>query len=217
MFFGKKFSGYHSGKLSGLDILVLSIVKNNNGISGYGISQEINKDFKGLWKASAGTIYPLLSRLADKSFVVIEEILEKNRQKKMYRITDRGIEVLKKVTIDNLQPSISSLGDYIRTVVKAAIPNEKFFEDILSCFPFRENFIDEKVNELDCSLSNIYKIEGIISNLRKRKMGLKNQIEKIEKRIQDHETKLEKMREKRNQDAKPIEIIDDDEDYEAEL
>ncbi|MFX1313937.1 MAG: PadR family transcriptional regulator, partial [Promethearchaeota archaeon] len=43
-------------------------MKNSNGISGYEIIQEINKKFKPIWKASPGTIYPLLNRLETKGF-----------------------------------------------------------------------------------------------------------------------------------------------------
>ena len=53
MFFGKRFHGHHKSDLSGLEILVLSIIKNKNTISGYDISQTINNNFRGMWKASA--------------------------------------------------------------------------------------------------------------------------------------------------------------------
>ena len=41
MFFGKKFSGYHKKSLSGLDILVLSIITNGNGYVFAGISYKL--------------------------------------------------------------------------------------------------------------------------------------------------------------------------------
>ena len=68
IFFGKRFSGYHGSSISGLEILVLSLVKNNPDITGYDIIQEVNNKFKPIWKASAGTIYPLLDRLISKVF-----------------------------------------------------------------------------------------------------------------------------------------------------
>ena len=127
MFFGKRFSGYHGGHLSGLDILVLSIIKNTENITGYDIIQEINKNFKGLWSASAGTIYPLLNRLSGKRTVSIEEITENNRKKKIYTITETGIEELKDVLENKLQPSIDTLGGFILTTLqKIPETNETF-------------------------------------------------------------------------------------------
>ncbi len=71
MFFGKRFRGYQTDTLSGLDILVLNIIKAHSGITGYEITQIINKRFRGLWRGSAGTIYPLLNKLAEIGFVRI--------------------------------------------------------------------------------------------------------------------------------------------------
>ena len=72
VFFGKRFSGHEGGIFSGLDILVLSIIENYDGISGYDLVRIINKKFNKLWHASPGTIYPLLTRLAKKSFIEME-------------------------------------------------------------------------------------------------------------------------------------------------
>ena len=84
MFFGRRFTGYHRGALSGLDILVLSIIKNKGKISGYAIIQKLNKQFRGMGSTSAGTIYPLLSRLEKKGLV----------KKRVYFITDKGVDKL---------------------------------------------------------------------------------------------------------------------------
>ncbi len=214
MFFGKKFSGYRSDILSGLDILVLSIIKNNNGISGYDIIQKINKKFKDLWKASAGTIYPLLNRLTVKGFVEIEEIMESNRQKKIYRINDDGKKALKEILETNLEPSMNTLGDYIKTVVKASIPSEKLFDKVFSCFPFCGYSIDEKVNESDYSLTNIEHIERIIKSLEHSKLRFLNNLKEIDKNIERHMSILKRIREERNKNSRIIEIIDDNEEFE---
>ena len=77
MFFGKRFSSYHSDSSSGIEILVLSIIKNHDGTTGYDIIQMIKVKFGGMWHSSAGTIYPLLNRLSEKNFVKIQEITDK--------------------------------------------------------------------------------------------------------------------------------------------
>ena len=217
MFFGKRFSGYGSGGLSGLDILVLSIIKNSDGISGYDIIQKINQKFGGLWKASAGTIYPLLSRLVESAFVNMEEVLESSRQKKIYRITEKGSEILGSILKENLEPSINSLGDYIRTVydaAKAKIPNEEFFDHIFSCFPFRTHELKEEINESDYSMENIYRIERIIDDLKRDKKTMERRQQLIEDRINYFTSILEKIKAERTKNAKTIEIIDDDEEFE---
>ena len=217
MFFGKRFSGYRSSDLSGLDILVLSIIKNNDGISGYEIIQKINQKFGSLWKASAGTIYPLLSRLIEKAFVSVEEVLESNRQKKFYRITEKGNEVLGNILKENLELNINTLGDYIKTVydaAKATIPNEEFFDHIFSCFTLRTHAPEEEVNELDYSMENIYRIENIIADLKRNKNTLERRQQIIDDRINYFTSILEKIKTERTKNAKTIEIFDDDKEFE---
>ncbi len=214
MFFGKRFSGYHRDRLSGLDILVLSIIKNNDGISGYELIQKINKKFKDLWKASAGTIYPLLSRLAEKAFISVEEIVENNRQKKIYRIMETGNLALKKVLESNLEPSINCLGDYIRTIIKASVPSEKTIQRMMHCFPFPGIPFAEEVNETDYGRDNINSIKRTISHLKLARRRMKDRIRNINEKIERFSKILEKIEIERNKNAKPIEIVDNEEDFE---
>ena len=214
MFFGKRFSGYHGGPFSGLDILVLSIIKNNDvGISGYELTQDINEKFKDIWTASAGTIYPLLSRLAEKNLVDVEEITEGNRQKKIYRISEEGNEALRKVLEENLLPSIDTLGDYIQTIIKA-IPIPSIEEKVFSCFPFQKFPGHEEIDELDYSLENIRHIERILHRLERTKERLEHKINDLDKKIENLKSTLKKIRDERDKTAKVIEIVDDDEEFE---
>ena len=187
MFFGKRFSGYRGDLFSGLDILVLSIIRNREGSSGYEISQEINKKFKPMWRASPGTIYPLLNRLDKKGFVEIEEFVdENNRQKKIYTITIQGIERLKEVLKDNFETSMNTLGDYIRTVVNAWLPHEKRIKGVMSCFPFHCAPIEKKIDEEDYSLKNIERIERILNDLQFSKERISMRLYEIEKEIKKY-------------------------------
>ena len=195
MFFGKRFSGHHGGPFSGLDILVLSIIRNREGISGYEISQEINKKFKPMWRASPGTIYPLLNRLDEKGFVKSEEFVdENNRQKKIYRITVQGIERLKEVLKDNFETSMNTLGDYIRTVVNAWLPHEKGIKGVMSCFPFHCAPIEKKIDEEDYSLKNIERIERILSDLQFSKERISMRLDEIKKEIKKYKDILEDLK-----------------------
>ncbi len=221
MFFGKKFSGYQKGSLSGLDILVLSIIINNEtGITGYEIINEINKTFKNLWKASAGTIYPLLNRLAEKNYLEVEEVEENNRQKKIYRISDIGKERVKNILENNLIPSIDTLSDYIQTIIKA-IPMPNIESKMFSCFPFRHVPHEVDIDESDYSLENIRRIQKHINRLthskealKSRQVAMENQIEHLEDQIKKLGELLDHIREKREKTAKTIEIVEDDDEFE---
>ena len=215
MFFGKKFSGYHGGPLSGLDTLVLSMIKNNEAISGYEIIQSVNKKFKNVWRASPGTIYPLLNRLVQKQFVDVKEITENNRIKKVYKISKTGIEGLKRILENNLQPSIDTLGDYIQTVLKA-IPNKKHFEQMFSYFPYAFPEFpgqDKKIDESDYSPRNIERIEGIVQELEENKKHFTERINTLDDRLEKYKSILEKLKNEREKHTRVILITNDDEDF----
>ncbi len=218
MFFGKRFSGYHKKSLSGLEILVLSIITNQTGITGYELIQDINDKFKDLWQASAGTIYPLLNRLSKKLLVEMKELVdENNRRKKVYSITEKGKEELKKVLEDNLEPSITTLGDYIKTIIKASVPSEETMDKMMGCFPFPEFPFEQEIDDSDYSLRNIDKIERIISHLKHGQHRLETKLKTLEKKIEDYSNSLDNIRTERDKNAKIIEIIDDDEEFEKDF
>jgi len=212
MFFGKRFSGYRGEDFSGLDLLVLSIIRSHKGLSGYEISQVINRKFKPMWRASPGTIYPLLNRLDEKGFVESEEFIdENNRQKKIYRITPQGIERLKETLKDNFENSMNTLGDYIRTVVNAWLPHEKRIKGVMSCFPFHCAPVERKINEDDYSLKNIERVERIVNDLKFSKERISIRLKEIEKEIKTYNEILEELKKKRNANTKTIPIVDNDE------
>ena len=212
MFFGKRFSGHHGGLFSGLDILVLSIIRNREGISGYEISQVINKKFKPMWRASPGTIYPLLNRLDEKGFVEIEEFIDKNnRQKKVYRITVQGEERLKEVLKNNFEPSMNTLGDYIRTVVNAWLPHEKGIKGVMSCFPYQCAPIEREIDQEDFSLTNISRVERIINDLKYSQERISMRLEEINNEIEKYEKTIIDLKMKRDANTKSIPIVEDDE------
>jgi DNA-binding PadR family transcriptional regulator len=212
MFFGKRFSGHHGEPFSGLDILVLSIIRNRDGISGYEITQEINEKFKPLWRASPGTIYPLLNRLDEKGFAISEEFIdENNRHKKVYRITIQGVEGLKEVLKDNFETSMNTLGDYIRTVVNAWLPQEKGIRGVMSCFPYHCKPLQRDINQEDFSLKNFNRIERIINDLKFSKERIEARLQEINKEILEYENILKNLKTKREENTKSIPIVDDDE------
>ena len=214
MFFGKRFSGYHRGTISGLEILVLSIIKNaSEKVSGYEIIQEINEKFGKIWKASAGTIYPLLHRLNQRNLVESKEIVdENNRQKRIYKVTEEGVKELKKVLEHNLPLSIETLGDYLKTIMGASLPNQETFDKVMCCFPFP--FPDSRhmdIDTQDFSLENIKRLERIIDRLTIAKGRLSNRMDELDQKITNYKALYEELMEKRKKSMKEIPIVEDDE------
>ena len=214
MFFGKRFSGHEGGIFSGLDILVLSIIENYDGISGYDLARSINKKFNKLWHASPGTIYPLLNRLAKRGFIEMELILKNNRNIKLYRITESGQIRLKEVLKSNLEPSIDTLGEYLRTIVQTWIPNEDRIHSMMSCFPFHREHSKRNIDVEDYSIANIERVKRILGELNFSKTRISKRLEHIDKRISHFDVVLSDLKSKRKENTKTIEIVDDDE-YEA--
>lgn len=215
MFFGKRFRGYHTDTLSGLEILVLKIIKNNEGITGYEITQRINRKFKGLWRGSAGTIYPLLNKLADNGFVEISEVIEGNRLKKKYNINKNGIEELRNVLDSNIQPSMHSLMDFIFTMIDDIPRIKNNIETMFCSYPHHRSVINVKINENDLSLQNLNRIKSHIRTLEITRDKLQERVEKLNKQIDDSYSILKDIEEKRK-NAKTIEILDDD-DYDKKM
>jgi DNA-binding PadR family transcriptional regulator len=214
MFFGKRFSGYHGSSLSGLEILVLSLIKNHPKKTGYEITQEINKKFKPMWKASPGTIYPLLDRLLERNLLQVKKIVDdNNRKKKLYTITDKGAEALKEALKGHFKPSIDTLGKFIRTILQGINLDERM-EEMFSCFPFRDYSHEEDIDENDLSRENIERIKKRISSLKRRKRQLTLQKTKVNNAVKHYEKVLENIEQKREKEAKPIPIVDDDEEFE---
>jgi len=212
LFFGKRFSGHEDGIFSGLDILVLSIIENYDGISGYDLARKINEKFDKLWHASPGTIYPLLNRLTKKGFIEMEDTIKNNRNIKLYRITETGKKRLKEVLKSNLEPSINTLGEYLRTIVQTWIPNEDRIHSMMSCFPYHREHQHRIIDEEDYSIANIERVKRILGELSFSKSRISKRLDHINKRISHFEGLLNDLKSKRKANTKTIEIVDDD-DY----
>ena len=148
----------------------------------------------------------------------MKEYLEKNkdklkRQKKIYIITDKGIDELKQVLESNLEPSITSLGDFIKTIFKASMPSEETMVRMIGHFPFPGFTQDYEIDEQDYSLRNVERLKRIIAHLENGKQSLEQRLNGLEIRIEKYKEVLEKIRIERNVNAKTIEIVEDDEEF----
>ena len=185
-----------------MEFLVLSIIKNHKGSTGYDIIQMVREKFGGLWNTSAGTIYPLLNRLAERNLIEVKESLDNNRLKKIYFLTNKGEETLKKM--DNaFLGSINSLKDYIQTIFKA-IPEVKAKAEVSFCnFPYHSCHGGSNQEEtVDISQQNIDRINRAIRQLKRR-------ADYIKQEIKYHEDLLTKILNKRETSKRSIDIEDD--------
>ncbi|MFV0400338.1 MAG: PadR family transcriptional regulator [Oscillospiraceae bacterium] len=72
-----------------LDYIALGMLQHTE-LTGYDLKKYIEKGVGVFYRPSYGNLYPSLSRMVEKGFLLMEERSEGKRQKKYYRITDCG-------------------------------------------------------------------------------------------------------------------------------
>jgi len=77
-----------------LKLMILRILSEKT-IHGYELIKEIERRTLGLWKPVPGSIYPALKLLENKGFVESYSQKEKGKIRKYYKITDKGLKLLK--------------------------------------------------------------------------------------------------------------------------
>jgi len=201
--FGKQ----RTGEITGLEILVLKIIKNNAGITGYDIIQKIASKPRGLWRGTAGSIYPILKSLAEKALVRIEEIEDTIRLKKGYHITIEGKNVLKNVLSNNIYPSMHSFMDSIFTLIGDLPRVKRNVETMFCSFPHHRNI---EIDESDLTLKNQQHIKNVVKRLETSRIELNQRLTIIDNQITRYKSILVNIEKERKEKSKPIEIYDDD-------
>jgi len=72
--------------------ILLSIIE--NPLSGYEITRKIMEITNGRLKVQTGIMYPTLKKLLDLEMIAIVDVEKVERNKKIYRITELGIEIV---------------------------------------------------------------------------------------------------------------------------
>ena len=108
---------------------------------------------------------------------------------------------------------MNTLGDFIRTIENAWVPNEKQINHVMSCFPFHCRPIEREINQKDYSLTNINRIKRIIDELELSKGRITIRLDEIGKEIEKYKMILNDLIQKRDENTKTIPIVDDDEFY----
>ena len=130
---------------------------------GYEIMGEVEKRSNGLWRPSAGSIYPSLMWLEDKGLIEEVSSEEKERGKKAYRITEKGRSVLKESMkhVEEISNRISCLGafwwDFLRKGVRprfALQRLERLLHHLKECVRY---IPEEEMPETRLTVENIRK------------------------------------------------------------
>src|ERR1700745_4438739 len=104
--FGQTGRFFEAGEMR---LAILSLLKDDPK-HGYQLIKEMAERSGGLYKASAGTVYPTLQQLEDEGLVVSDA----QEGRKVYRLTPQGIEELEreKETVDRIWARADSWGDW---------------------------------------------------------------------------------------------------------
>jgi DNA-binding PadR family transcriptional regulator len=87
------------------------ILLNKKPSHGYEIMKEINSRTRGIWKPTAGGVYPILRDLEKCGYITGQWQTQRNRRLKVYKITKQGEDILKKAIVKQAEifNNISSL------------------------------------------------------------------------------------------------------------
>src|SRR6056297_59587 len=176
-----------------LDLIVLSILnKFDNGLTGYGITKEIN-DTLGL-TISPGTVYPKLKSLAQSEAVVKKE--------NDYYITQKGKEIITSQIPQLIRKNTEFFPNFVRLLFKASPDVEK--SSVFSKIPTGlntahffdfENWItpsefctcsklSDSIESLKVVKSKLQTLENRIEKESKRKLGrIRQKIDQIDQKI----------------------------------
>ncbi len=115
-FYGKTFTDPEGKRqrLKPIEFQVLSLLQERNGITGYDIIKTLKERFQGLWAPSAGSIFPVLSRLEERGLITKEKTATGDRSALAHNITEQGQEALKHQITKDTDQELKFIGDYLR-------------------------------------------------------------------------------------------------------
>lgn len=105
-----------SRNLSELEGVCLGIIRKRAPCTAYKVREELKEAPSSHWRASAGSVYPLIARLEDDGFVNTESIKGDGRGRTLLRITKAGQAAFRRwLAAGAGQELISSVTDPIRS------------------------------------------------------------------------------------------------------
>jgi DNA-binding PadR family transcriptional regulator len=142
-----------------LKYAILGLV-NRNPITGYDITKEFNKELANFWYAKHSQIYPELKKLVDEGLINFEVIIAgESLEKKLYTITEKGKESLKKwlLQVEDLDPTPKDKFK-LRMYFSEILNKEEIilqFEDQLIKRNKKLQFLNDVMNEYDRTIPDV--------------------------------------------------------------
>lgn len=159
------------------------IILNKQPAHGYEMMKEIKNKTKGFWKPTAGGVYPILRDLERTRYIEGEWSTQKNRKRKVYKITGTGEAILKRAIVKQ-----NELANNMNTLF------QEFARDVLNMEPKKlqmpvlptpfSAFLEEKNQEP----------EDEMKNLERKRTYLKRTIQMLQKELQTTHKKLAKRK-----------------------
>ena len=133
-------------KLSELEGVSLGIINNLQPCTAYRVRSEIKVAPSSHWRASAGSVYPLLARLEAEGFVTTTTDMNDGRGRKLLKVTARGRRSFKAWVMAGVDRDlISSVTDPIRS--------RTFFLNVLSA-PERREYLGQLISLIEKYLTD---------------------------------------------------------------
>ncbi len=131
--------------LTELEGVCLGLVRKHEPCTAYCVRQKLKAAPSSHWQASAGSVYPLLTRLETENLLMKISDVADGRGRTLLRITRQGRAALRKWLLMGKEPEvISSMTDPIRS--------RMFFLDVLSAAR-QMAYLDELISETEHYLS----------------------------------------------------------------
>ena len=135
--------------LSELEGVCLGLVRQHDPCTAYKVRQKLKEAPSSHWQASAGSVYPLLTRLEEEGLITTTSDKADGRGRRMLSITKQGRASLKKwMLAGSSQALISSVTDPIRS--------RMFFLDVLGESQ-RTAYLDQLISEMESYLAETKK------------------------------------------------------------
>jgi DNA-binding PadR family transcriptional regulator len=150
---------------------------------GYEIMREIKERTMGFWRPTAGGIYPILRNLEDSRYIEGKWDLQKKRKRKIFRITQAGMQVLER-SLAKESEIANSMSGLFKEFMKDVLDVEKPFSmpripNLFSVFlEERKEKPEDTMNVLE---SKRKQIEKMIKELQKELATINKRIVQLER------------------------------------
>ncbi len=154
------------------------IIINKQPAHGYEIMKEIKDKTKGFWKPTAGGVYPILRNLEKAEYIAGEWATTKNRNIKVYKITETGASILKKTIIKQSELA-NSMNALFQEFARDVLNMQESFPMPTFPNPFSAFLEDRKEGSGDLEKN----LEARRDHLKAKIKVLQEQLEAINKKL----------------------------------